>query len=174
MESSRRENAQTEFVALDIDEIMRRRADTRKGLLYAAGSAICSGVNLPILKLLMVWGNWTPTENYFVRAACLFVVIWTMRLFLRRWSPGAITDLRRLPRFAWLSLLASGAVGNALSGVLFSVCIQRFAVSVVTPITASSPLMTVILSRIFFKERLSKIQNAGVLLVIVGSVSVSL
>ena len=174
LDASRREKIKTGFVVEDFEEMLKRRADTRKGILFASASALCSGINIPILKLLMNKGGWNPTESYFLRAAVFFFMAWTMRAIQRRWFPSSIKDLEKLPLSTWIYFLSSGVVGIALSGVLFGVCIVRFPVSVVTPITASSPFMTVILSRIFLKEHLSRVQSAGIALVIAGSISVSL
>jgi DME family drug/metabolite transporter len=162
------------FVAVDYEEKQKKKAAMAKGISLALGSAVCSGINIPLLKLLMTTGQWTPTETYFLRAAAFFFVAWGMREFLHRFSPASISPIEKLPAAAWASLLGSGVIGIALSGILFGKCIQEFPVSVVTPITASSPFMTVMLSRIFLREKLSAVQGAGVALVIAGSVTVSL
>jgi drug/metabolite transporter (DMT)-like permease len=174
MDASRQEKVKTGFVVEDFGEIVKRRADTRKGILFASASALCSGINIPLLKLLMDRGGWNPTESYFLRAVVFFFMAWTMRETQRRWFPSTVKDIEKLPLSTWIYLLSSGVIGIALSGILFGVCIIRFPVSVVTPITASSPFMTVILSRIFLKEHLSRVQSAGIALVIAGSISVSL
>jgi drug/metabolite transporter (DMT)-like permease len=144
------------------------------GIAMALGSAVCSGINIPVIKLLMTEGGWNPTESYFLRGVAFFFMSWTMREAQHHFAPDAISPVEKLPIGGWAALLCSGVVGIALSGVLFALCIQNFPVSSISPITASSPFMTVLLSRIFLKEKLSRAQSAGVALVIVGSVSVSL
>jgi drug/metabolite transporter (DMT)-like permease len=173
-DASRQEKINTGYVVEDFDEILKKRSDTRKGILFASASALCSGINIPIIKLLMDKGGWSPTESYFLRAAVFFIMAWAKRAVQHRWFPSSIKRLEKLPLSTWIYFLASGVVGIALSGVLFGICIVRFPVSVVTPITASSPFMTVILSRLFLEEHLSRVQSAGIALVIVGSISVSL
>jgi DME family drug/metabolite transporter len=163
-----------DYHLVDYAEKVKKRADMTKGIAFALGSAICSGINIPLIKVLMVSGGWSPVENYFLRAVIFFVMAWTMREVQHRFAPKAIVPIESMPISAWVSLLASGVVGVALSGVLFAKCLQNFPVSVVTPITASSPFMTVLISRVFLKEKLSVAQSAGVALVIAGSISVSL
>ena len=93
---------------------------------------------------------------------------------MHRFAPEAIRPIEKLPLKAWISLLSSGLIGIALSGILFATCLERFPVSVITPITASSPFMTLVLARLILKEKLSRVQSAGVVIVIAGSISVSL
>ncbi|MDR1965859.1 MAG: DMT family transporter [Synergistaceae bacterium] len=162
------------YVLPDREEAAKNRANMTKGIALALGSAVCSGINIPIVKLLMVEGGWSPTESYFLRAAVFFAMAWGLREAQHRVAPKSISQIEKMPAIAWAALLASGVIGIGLSGVLFGKCIQEFPVSVVTPITASSPFMTALLSKIFFKETLSRVQYAGVALVIAGSVSVSL
>jgi drug/metabolite transporter (DMT)-like permease len=177
-DASRRERAgqvQTpDYGLIDPDERERRARKLRRGISLAFGSALCSGLNIPINKLLMVEGGWTPTENYFLRSLLFLLMAWGMRLALIRFAPNAIKPLKRAGLSGWAYLTAGGFIGLAVSGVLFAVCIEAFPVSVVTPITASSPFMTVMLARAVLKEKLSPVQSAGVALVIAGSISVSL
>jgi len=175
-DASRQEKARyaPAYKLIDSAERTRRRANMTKGISFALGSALCSGINIPLIKLLMTEGGWNPVENYFLRALAFFIMAWTMREVQHHIAPETIRLLKTLPLLTWASLLGSGLIGVALSGVLFAKCIHDFPVSVVTPITACSPFITVVLSRVILKEKLSRMQNAGVALVIIGSVSVSL
>jgi uncharacterized membrane protein len=173
-DSARQERMKLGYMLVDFDEQVRRRANMTGGIAMALGSAVCSGLNIPIIKLMMEKGGWSPIESYFLRGTVFFFMAWTIREAQHRLSPDSISPIEKMPVSAWIALLSSGVVGIALSGVLFALCIQNFPVSVISPITASSPFMTVLMSRIFLKEKLSGVQSAGVALVIAGSVSVSL
>ncbi|MCL2684728.1 MAG: DMT family transporter [Synergistaceae bacterium] len=151
-----------------------RRANMAKGISLALATAFCYGINIPIMKILIVDGGWSPTENYFMRSVIFFFLTWTMREIQYRFTPGAIQPVEKLPLKAWTYLTLSSIFGISLSGILFGMCLARFPVSVVTPICASSPFMTLIFARVFLKEKLSKIQGAGIVMVIAGSISVSL
>jgi drug/metabolite transporter (DMT)-like permease len=174
LDSSRQERMKAGYQLVDFDERTKQISNMTSGITMALGSAVCSGLNIPILKLLMTEGGWNPTESYFLRGTIFFFIAWAMRETQHRLFPNSISPIENMPIIAWVSLLSSGIVGIALSGVLFALCIQNFPVSVISPITAASPFMTVMLSRIFLKEKLSRVQSAGVALVIAGSVSVSL
>ncbi|MDR3075779.1 MAG: DMT family transporter [Synergistaceae bacterium] len=174
IDASRQERAAAGYVLEDFEERRMKRANITKGISFALGSALCSGINIPIIKILMTEGGWSPTESYFLRSVAFFFMAWTMREAQHRFAPEAIRPIEKLPLRAWISLLSSGLIGIALSGILFATCIERFPVSVITPITASSPFMTLVLARLILKEKLSRAQSAGVVIVIAGSISVSL
>jgi uncharacterized membrane protein len=174
LDSAREEGTKAGYLLVDFDEQVKRRANMTGGIAMALGSAICSGINIPLIKLLMKEGGWNPTESYFLRGTVFFFMAWAIREAQHRFSPDSISPIEKMPVMVWAALLGSGVIGMALSGVLFALCLQNFPVSVISPITASSPFMTVLLSRIFLKEKLSGVQSAGVALVIAGSVSVSL
>jgi drug/metabolite transporter (DMT)-like permease len=124
--------------------------------------------------MLMVEGAWTPTETYFLRSIVFVAVVWVVRLIQYYKFPASIKPIKDTPLRPWAALMVGGAVTIGIAGILFAVCIQSFPVSVVTPVTSASPFLTVILSRIFLKERLSKTQNVGISFVVIGSIIVSL
>jgi drug/metabolite transporter (DMT)-like permease len=144
------------------------------GIALAAGSAVCSGVNNPIVKLIMQTSGWNPIETYFLRSVAYIVVVWTVRLIEWKKFPHIVMPLRKLRLKAWIAFLTGGAVALALAGILFGICINVLPVSVVTPITASSPFVTVLIARFFYREKLTKVQNAGIVFVVLGSIAVSL
>ena len=150
------------------------RAEKLKGILLALGAAVLWGANIPFLKYMMNVGGWNGVESYFLRSLVFFVLVWGARLIQVRKFPGSIVPLQTLPLRAWGALMCAGVLSVALGGIAFAMCIQVLPVSVVTPITASSPFMTVLISRIIFKEKLSRLQGGGVALVIAGSIGVSL
>lgn len=155
----------------------QRKKDSRmlfRGFAFAVGAAICWGANIPFTKSILVAGGWEPVEYYFLRSVAYASIIWVIRAIQHVKFPNAIHSLRRVSLRAWGALLASGAAALAIGGLLFTICIDVLPVSVVTPITAASPFITVMLARIFFKEKLTRGQIGGVALVIVGSIAVSL
>ncbi len=169
-DAARKNKQPPEYTLVDRDEKKR----TMRGILLAAASAFLSGANMPLNKMLMVEGQWTPVESYFLRSVVFFALVWGTRIVQEYRFPNAIRPVRWVPLRAWLALLGGGIVALTFAGLLYGYCIQVLPVSAVTPITASSPFMTVVLSRIIFKEKLTNLQRGGVFLVIAGSISVSL
>jgi drug/metabolite transporter (DMT)-like permease len=122
----------------------------------------------------MVEGRWSPVELYFLRSVIYIVLVWSLRAAEIWKFPHRVMPLRKMRMKTFWAFMAAGCVGLALGGIFFGVCVEVLPVSIVTPITASSPFVTVLITRFFYKEKLTRLQNAGVALVILGSVSVSL
>ena len=148
--------------------------DMLKGIALAVGAAILWGVNIPFIKKLFISGGWSAMEYYFLRAVIFMIIIWIIRIVQHIWFPHVLTPMRKVSLTAWVALMAGGSLALAIGGLLFMVCIQALPVSVVTPITAASPFITVLLARFTHNEKLSKFQSAGVTLVIIGALAVSL
>lgn len=166
-------NSRDESAEFDVN-FKQTRAEKLKGIFLALGAAVLWGINLPFLKKMMVIGNWNGIESHFLRSLMFVVAVWALRLFQARKFPNSIRPLGRLPLKAWVMLLCNGSIGIALGGIAFAVCIQTLPVSVVTPVTASSPFITVLICRVFLKEKLSGLQRAGIFFVIAGSIGVSI
>jgi drug/metabolite transporter (DMT)-like permease len=88
LDSSRQERRKTGYELIDFDEQAKRRANMTNGIAMALGSAVCSGINIPILKLLMEEGGWNPTESYFLRGAVFFFMAWAVREGQHHFSPN--------------------------------------------------------------------------------------
>ncbi|MDR1470943.1 MAG: DMT family transporter [Synergistaceae bacterium] len=159
---------------VDIAERSKARRNLAKGVSLALFAALCWGINMPLIKLTMDAGGWTPIENYFVRSVTFFILAWGMRWIQQRKFPNTIRPIEKISFKSLMALILSALLALVLGGILYGSCIANLPVSVVTPITASSPFITAILSRIAFKERMSLIQSAGASLVVVGSIAVSL
>ncbi|GHV53310.1 membrane protein [Synergistales bacterium] len=150
-------------------------ADMLSGAVLSLGAAFCWGISMPLVKLMMDMGDQlSPTELYFWRSVVYLALIWGVR-FVEMWKfPGVVTPMRNISPAAWLALLASGAFGLAFGGVLFAACANILPMTVAAPISAASPLFTILMARFMCGEHLTKAQNAGVALVMTGSVVISL
>lgn len=99
-----------------------------------------------------------------VRVAGVLLLLTTL-LVLRRLTPP--------PAGSRLPLLAAGLL-DAAAFVFFCEALTHTLLSLVAPVSATIPLFTVTLARVFLKERLSGLQQAGLFLTLSGLVLVAL
>lgn len=78
--------------------------------------------------------------------------------------------IKMLPAKTFLLYVAVGAVGSAA----YSIGAERGYVSIVGPVAASSPIVALLLARIFLKERVDTVRAIGIFLVLVGIVGIAL
>ena len=145
-----------------------------KGFLFAIGAGLCWAVGAPLTKMAMETSGLTPVEISFYRASALLIMAWTYRFFQVKYRPGSIMPLRSISLKAWIYILAAAVIGLALGSILYTTCINVMPVAVVTAITSTSPFIAALFGHFVLKEKLSRLQWAGVVMIISGSVTVSL
>ncbi len=146
-----------------------------RGFLFALLAALCWGMGIPITKWLVTRGGMTPLGSVYWRSLLLLLFVWAIWAWAARRERGfgpALSRLRRLSRRTWLSLLGAGATGLALGGFFFALALRYAPASLVTPITASSPLLTALFAHFRLKERTRPLQWVGIALIVIGSVAV--
>ncbi|MDY9921717.1 MAG: EamA family transporter [Synergistota bacterium] len=145
-----------------------------KGFLFAIGAGLCWAVGAPLTKMAMEASGLDPVEITFYRASTLLIMAWSYRFFLVKYRPGSIMPLRNISLKAWLYILTAAVIGLALGSILYTTCINVMPVAVVTAITSTSPFIAALFGHFVLKEKLSRLQWAGVVMIISGSVTVSL
>ena len=98
-----------------------------------------------------------------IRTGVVLIMAWGM-VFLT----GKQTQIRQIDRRSWLFLVLSG-LATGLSWLFFYRALQNGPASVVLPIDKLSILVTVLFSRLVFKERLSRRASIGLVLVVAGT-----
>jgi drug/metabolite transporter (DMT)-like permease len=68
----------------------------------------------------------------------------------------------------WWAVIAAGLFDSS-ANIFFTLALRSGSLSVVSVLTALYPLGTILLARLILKERIGKIQMAGVLLALSGS-----
>ena len=145
-----------------------------KGFLFAIGAGIAWAIGAPLTKMAMETSGLGPIEITFYRAIALLVMSWTYRFVLIKYRPESIMPLSKIPISGWAYFLGAAVVGLAMGSILYATCIRVMPVAVVTAITATSPLIAALFAHFVLKERLRSMQWAGVVLIITGSITVSL
>lgn len=140
-----------------------------KGYIKAIGASLCWGVSIPITKWLVTAGGFSPVGANWWRSLGLLVITWGMWLAGPGRRPARRRALMRMPLRTWLILNGSGAIGLALGGYTFAVALRTAPASLITPITASSPIITALAAVWFMGERLARHQWVGVGMVVLGS-----
>ncbi len=82
--------------------------------------------------------------------------------------------LRNMSLKAWLYILTAAVIGLALGSILYILRIDVMPVGCSMAITSTSPFIAALFGHFVLKERLSRLQWAGVVMIISGSVTVSL
>ncbi|NLD05311.1 MAG: DMT family transporter [Synergistaceae bacterium] len=145
-----------------------------KGFLFAIGAGIAWAIGAPLLKMAMETSGLGPVEITFYRASTFLIMAWVYRFLLVKYRPGLTIPLRKIPMLAWAYFLGAAIIGLGLGSILYATCINVMPVAVVTGVTATSPFIAALFGHYVLKEKLSKLQWTGVVLIIIGSVTVAL
>ncbi|MCF7936002.1 MAG: DMT family transporter [Synergistales bacterium] len=144
-------------------------ADLKKGFLLALGAALCWGTSFPVSRWVMVNTDLDYITLNFWRSCAFLPAIWAV------WFVKSRTLKRPVPLFkarlvTWLEVMASGAIALAIAGLCLAAALDRAPASLVSPLTASSPLLATFLGMLLFKEEVSRRQWFGVACIVVGTV----
>lgn len=145
-----------------------------KGFLFAIGAGLAWAFGAPLTKMAMEASGLGPVEISFYRAAALLIMAWGYRFLLVKFRPSALMPLREVPLKAWAYMLTAAVIGLALGSIFYTTCIRVMPVAVVTAITSTSPFIAALFGRFVLKESLTRVQWAGILMIIAGSVTVSI
>ena len=145
-----------------------------KGFLLAVGAGAAWAIGAPLTKLAMIESGLDAVEITLYRSIVLLPLAWGYRFLLRRYLPQAVMPLRSLPKAAWGYFLGASVIGLCLGSIIYTACIRVIPVAVVTAITSTSPFMAALFAHFVMKEHLFPLQWCGIVLIILGSVMVSL
>lgn len=149
------------------------RPSNPAGFLWALVAAFGWGSMMLMQKWLITEKLIQPVTVTLWRSYSLFIICWTYWISSSLWrglNPAAIF---RMGRAAWGWSAAAAVSGLGFSGFFFTKAMELLPVSVVTPISASSPLLTAAIGVFFMRERLSASQWGGLLLILGGVLAVS-
>ncbi len=145
-----------------------------KGFLFAIGGGLSWAIGAPLTKMAMVESGLGSVEITFYRSIALVILAWSYRFILIKYSPKSVMPLNEVSIQGWLYFSGAAVIGLALGSIFYASCIRVMPVAVVTAITATSPFMAALYGHFVLKEHLAPLQWCGVVMIISGSVTVSL
>ena len=150
----------------------RRDSERRLGLAGELALSVCAGGGFVAFQILLleIGVDDGPAPLLIVRSVGGFLGLAALAVIRRR-SPAGTA--RPLPQRAVLTVVAAGTL-LILSHALLIEALDRGFLSVVGPITALTPAFTVLGARIFLHEHVSRVQAAGMAVIIAGLVLLAL
>jgi drug/metabolite transporter (DMT)-like permease len=144
------------------------RLPSAKGLLL--GLAAGAGIGLVLIALAKAPHDTGLTSVIFLRAtsATLLGIFMVFSLLKARKNKDASGERKPVPASLWWAVVVAGFFDSS-ANVFFTLASRVGSLSVVAVLTALYPLGTIILARIFLKEKIAKTQLVGILLALSAS-----
>lgn len=144
----------------------RRDAERRLGLAGEVALSVCAGGGFVAFQILLleIGVDGGPAPLLIVRGVGGFVGLVAL-VALRRRAPAA--TIRPQHRRAVQMVVAAGTL-LIVSHALLIEALNRGLLSVVGPITSLTPAFTVLGARLFLREHVSRVQAAGMVVIIAG------
>jgi drug/metabolite transporter (DMT)-like permease len=143
------------------------RLPSIKGLLLGLGAGV--GMSAVLLALAAAPKDSGLASPAILRGVSASLLGLFMLLSLRRGQKTEGKDARpKAPTRIWLAVMATGFLDSS-ANVFFTIASRQGALSVVSVLTALYPLGTIILARIFLKEKIARSQMFGTILALAAS-----
>ena len=139
------------------------RLPSAKGLLLALGAGLGIGAVLICLDAAPQDSGLTSVILLRAVSATLLGVYLIASMVRGRVKPGI-----KVSRNFWFALIGAGILDSS-ANVFFLLASRSGTLTVVSVLTALYPLGTIILARVFLKEKIARVQTVGVLLALAAS-----
>lgn len=136
-------------------------SDNKKWLLYAILTAIFTSVSAIISKIGLRDIN--PSLGNFYRTIIVFILIW-FYVIIKKKQKNIIT----IKRQTWIYLIISGFT-TSLSWLFYFYALKNGEASMVFPIEKLSVVVSIGLSYVILKEKMTKKSIIGLILIIIGT-----
>ena len=140
------------------------RLPSVKGLLLGIGAGI--GMGAVLLALAAAPHNSGLAAPAILRAVSASLLGIFMLVTLR--NNRTPSHKPKVPTRIWLAVVATGFLDSS-ANLFFTIASRQGSLSVVSVLTALYPLGTIILARIFLKEKIAKSQMVGIVLALAAS-----
>ena len=143
------------------------RLPSAKGLLL--GLAAGAGIGLVLIALAKAPSDTGLTSVIFLRATSATLLgIFMVFSLIKAKNKDASGERKPVPASLWWAVVVAGFFDSS-ANVFFTLASRVGSLSVVAVLTALYPLGTIILARIFLKEKIAKTQLVGILLALSAS-----
>ena len=145
----------------------KRKHGEKLAVLYALITALLWGINSFLFKIVLT--NTPALTMTFLRVffSMLFLLFFNLIAFKKE-------ILSELKKVRIKEVILAGFVGDFLSMFLFFLAIKHGALYIVLPISSTSPFMSAIYARVFFKEKIDNLRTTGIILIVLGGILVGL
>jgi drug/metabolite transporter (DMT)-like permease len=148
------------FVSLNIKELLNSKVSLLAGVKETIIASFCFGTFWYFSETLSESTGWLATS--FIVKVISLVLLFSWFL-LKKQSVGIKKqNLNLFPLIALIGILEAGAVASVNYGIAVGDLI------LVSPISSALSVVTITLAVIFLKEKISKLQLAGIILTICG------
>lgn len=133
------------------------------------------GIHLRLIGMAILWGASWPWGRMVaqtippITGSAIRFVIASLALLIWLYTADQFKNARTLSAKQWLGLLATGATGIFAYAVCFLIALQWIPSGKASAVIALNPAVTLILARLFFKEKLNITIIAGIAMAIFGS-----
>ena len=141
-------------------------SNRRSWLAYALLSALFAALTSILGKIGIEGGD--SNLGTTIRTAVVLIASWLLVAV-----EGKAMDVRRIPKKELIFIILSGFATGA-SWLCYYKALQDGEASVVVPIDKMSIIVTILFSRIIFKEHLSKKAAAGLFMIVLGTLLIAL
>lgn len=136
-------------------------SNNKKWLLYAILTAIFTSLSAIISKIGL--GDINPSLGNFYRTIIVFILIW-FYVIIKKKQKNIIT----IKRQTWIYLIISGFT-TSLSWLFYFYALKNGEASMVFPIEKLSVVVSIGLSYVILKEKMTKKSIIGLILIIIGT-----
>lgn len=145
----------------------------KRGFTLALIAAVFWSFSTVATKIAMNTGVITSAALIFWKSLGVLLASWTMWIVNRQKNHPSVPLLHTKPR-PFVVLVVAGFLSLGFANVLASEAMIELPASLISPLTATSPVWASLSSMALFREAISRIQWLGILMVLCGGAVVNL
>ena len=153
----------TALVSLELKRVLRGQGKTGRGVKFAVITLLSWGIYYFLLGSLVKDIGWFDTAFLTTLISVAFFILY-----------GLATGSRMAVGKADLPILMLIGILSLFGFLAYNIGVSYNYTSIVAPISSASPIITISLALLLLKERLRTSQKAGIVLVLIGLISLSL